>query len=138
MVRLLIIVLLSVLGIIIFKAVKEIANAYAKQVELNEYELVLSTKYSTEQLAVLDKMILEAIDKYKILNIEYRDVVYITDKIQEDMIRTVLSNVLKGMSPLLKKKLYYIYGEEYLEDTILEKIQLQVLDYTTSVNSNLQ
>lgn len=119
------------------KVIKTFAQAYQKQVDIKEYELAINTKYDSDQLAVLDKLILEAIDKYKILNIEYMDTVYITDKIQKDMIHTVLKNVLKAMSPLLKKKLSFIYGTEYIEDIILEKIQLQVLDYTIETNSNL-
>ena len=119
------------------KVIKTFAQAYQKQVEIKEYELAINTKYDSDQLAVLDKLILEAIDKYKILHVEYMDTVYITDKIQKDMIYTVLKNVLKAMSPLLKKKLSFIYGTEYIEDIILEKIQLQVLDYTIETNSNL-
>lgn len=135
--KLLILVIILIVLILVFKTINNLIKVYSKKIDIDETNSMLNTALDTSILDILDKMIIESADKYKVFNIEFKDVPYITDDIQNEMIRNILSDVLHSISPYMRKKLYCVYDQKYIENVILEKIQVIVLDYTLEINGTL-
>lgn len=136
MVRLVIVILVL---LIIRSACKSIAvyvTAYKKKIDIMEFNSVLNANYDNTSLNVVDEIIADAVTRYRIYNIEMKRIPYITESIQSDMIRGVLEDVLTNIPKVLSNKLVAIYGKEYMEDAILQKVQTHVIEYTVQVNSN--
>lgn len=127
-------VIILVLVIQIPRILNRWIDTYAKKVNTEEYNLLMNTDMGDVTLDIIDKFIDASLSKYKLLNIECMNTPYITDEIQRDMIESTLADVLKSMSYYTKKKLYFVYNKDYIDDLILERIQMQVLDYTVLVN----
>ena len=92
--------------------------------------------FDWDDLALLDTIINESLNEYKILNFEYENNIYIKEDEINKMVASVLKNVLTKMSPLFLDKLSYIYNKNVLEDEILKKVRFSVLAYVTEVNGN--
>lgn len=135
--KVLILVIILIVLVMGFRTINNLIKVYSKKIDIDETNSMLNTALDTSILDTLDKMIIESADKYKVFNIEFKDVPYITDDIQKEMIRNILSDIFHSMSPYMKKKLYCIYDQKYIENIILEKVQVIVLDYTLEINGTL-
>lgn len=133
---LVIIILILIVAILALKVVKIFAISYKKKIDIAEQDIYLNYSYNKDDIKIVDTFIEESFDKYKLFNIAYRDIAYITDRMQSDMIEYILTDVLKSLSPALTKKLSFLYGKEHMQDIILEKIQLTAIELTTSINNN--
>lgn len=100
------------------------------------YEFTIFRKYgaSNNDLNVIDRIITDSVDKYKILHFGFDKDFYMTDKIRDKMIKDILEEVLKSLSPEMFNTLSVIYNKESLEDIILSKIKLAILDFEVSTN----
>lgn len=114
-----------------------------KQIELDTFRLELDQfriyrKYSSSEndFKMLNHIIEESIAKYKILHFGFNKDLYITDKMQDKMISDILTEVLNALSDTTFATLTVIYNKEYIEDLILSKIKIAVLDYIITVNGN--
>lgn len=136
--QLIILVIILIAMILVFKTINNLIAVYSKKIDIEETNIILNTELDTSILDTLDNMINDSATKYKIFKIEFKDVPYISDDIQEEMIHYILSDVLHSISPYMKKKLYCVYDKKYIENLILEKIQILVLDYTMEINGTLK
>lgn len=89
----------------------------------------------SDNFNILDNLIKHESDMYQVYNFpSYVEDMYITEEDQNKMLKTVLSNVLKKISPIYMNKLKYIYNEDIIEDIIFEKVRDAVLNVSVEIN----
>ena len=126
-----------ILGVLIF-----IINKFNKNLkEKTDYEqLKFNLEYEPKDtdFQIIDALIKENLDAYKILKLESVDKLYITQQIQENIFEYVLRQVLYQISPMYMQRLYFIYNKDKIDEVITQKINLHILDYTIEVNGNIR
>lgn len=123
---------LFMIGLYTYKVYKELN--FKRKFEENKFNI--EYKITDDDIKLLDRLIQERVDIYKIYKIEGNNIKYITEAIQNDMIKFILKDVIRHISPIYYSKLKYIYNEDIIEDIILEKIRMHVLEYTIEVNGS--
>lgn len=127
------------LGVAIILSCIYVGKRLENNTSLNERMYLFSLPINTEEnFFILDKMIKEEIDRYTIYNFPKTDDLYINEDDQNKMLRYILSQVLKKISPVYMNKLRYIYNEEVIEDIIYEKVRDGVLNYTVEINGTFR
>lgn len=121
-------------GILIFGILKEIKQKR----NLEQLKLNLDYQITDADFSLLDKLIGETFQQYQILNIELLNTKHITEDLQNKIIEDLLKMVLTRISPIYMNKLSYIYNIDHIEDLILEKIRLIVIDYSVENNNTLE
>ena len=114
-------------------------KVYKKKLEQGEAQYkyyIASMPIPMDDLAILDKLITDEFDRYQIMKLAHKQNLYITEAIQTNMIREIFVNVYSSLSDDLVNKLCIIYKKQHLEDLIIQKIQMVVLNYTIEVNGN--
>lgn len=112
----------------------KLINVFGRKVDILEYNILMNSGNGINPLNEIDTMVSEILMKYRTLYIDCMNTPYINDDMKNDMIDSTLKKVLMSMSQYNKKRLLYLYNKEYIEDTILEIIQLKVLDIILEVN----
>lgn len=104
--------------------------------ELKEKMFLFSLPINDEDnFLILDKIIQNECQSWQIYNVpSFEKDCYMTEENQNKMLRGVLSQVLKKLSPVYINKLKYIYNEEVIEDIIFEKVRDSVLNFTVEIN----
>lgn len=106
---------------------------------LNEKMYLFSLPINSEEnFNILDNMIKEEVDRYAVYNFPNGDDLYINEEDQNKMLRYILTQVLKKLSPVYLSKLKYIYNEDIIEDIIYEKVRDAVLNYTIEINGTFR
>lgn len=106
---------------------------------LNEKMYLFSLPINSEEnFNILDNMIKEEVDRYAVYNFPNGDDLYINEEDQNKMLRYILTQVLKKLSPVYLGKLKYIYNEDIIEDIIYEKVRDAVLNYTIEINGTFR
>lgn len=127
------------LGVAIILSCIYVGKRLENNTSLNERMYLFSLPINTEEnFFILDKMIKEEVDRYTIYNFPKTDDLYINEEDQTKMLRYILSQVLKKISPVYMNKLRYIYNEEVIEDIIYEKVRDGVLNYTVEINGTFR
>lgn len=127
------------LGVAIILSCIYVGKRLENNTSLNERMYLFSLPINTEEnFFILDKMIKEEVDRYTIYNFPKTDDLYINEEDQTKMLRYILSQVLKKISPVYMNKLRYIYNEEVIEDIIYEKVRDGVLNYTIEINGTFR
>jgi len=99
-------------------------------------EMNMSYHIDEQDINIIDNIVKESFDSYIFRNMEKMDTMYIKSDLQNEMVIETMKIVLLHMSPLLKTKLSYIYDPEYIDNIILQKVQVVVVDYCIGVNGN--
>ena len=132
-----IIIIILIVGLIVLnKTIQEFTLELSNKRRLDELTINLNHVINKEELHILDDMIEECLNEYKILHFEFEENLYITEEIAAEMERNVLKKVLTQISPIFYSKLKYIYNENIIENYILTKIRFSILDYKIEVNGN--
>lgn len=107
-------------------------------VKLKRDMFMFSLPIDESNFIILDNLIRDEINIYQIYNLpSFEDKLYISEKEQQKMLKIILSNVLKKISPIYMNKLKYIYNEEVIEDIIFEKVRDSVMNLTVEINGSL-
>lgn len=136
---LLVVVCINILiGMGIVLSVVKLEKEIKYDMKLKEKMFLFSLPINDEEnFLILDKIILEESQRYQIYNFpSYADDNYIAKKDQEKMLKYILSQTLKKISPVYINKLKYIYNEEVIEDIIFEKVRDTVLNVTVEINGS--
>lgn len=113
-----------------------IISKYLKQkILLEKTKLDITFPYDSD-LSVIDIIINNEVESYKLYNIISKQIVYINEEEQQKMIYAVLKNVLASISPHLINKLKFIYNYNIIEDIICEKVKTKVLETAIDINSS--
>lgn len=109
-----------------------------EKIKLEKLKLYNSIDFEAKY-ELLNKMIIEELDDYKILNFTYREnEVYITEDMQKDMINKVTTKVIERTTDAIKSNLKLVYNissDEDLINIIGRLVSLQVLAYSIDINS---
>ena len=88
---------------------------------------------------ILDRIIQHELEIYQIYNFpKYADDTYISEDDQNKMMKEVMRQTLRKISPIYMDKLKYIYNEDIIEDIIFEKIRDGVLQFSVEINGTFR
>lgn len=97
---------------------------------------ITSADYEEEKIiAHLDYIIQEALDYYKIMNIDTKSISYINSKIENEILDYLADTVPDRLSRLLLSKLSLIYNPEYINKFIAEHIYMVVTNFVLEFNA---
>ena len=87
-------------------------------------------------LKIIDDIINNVFTNYQIMDLSNINNLYITEKLQVEIITSVFNKVYHSISDNIINKLLLVYNKEYIEDMIAQKVQQVVLQYTIEINGN--
>lgn len=130
----------TLLGIAIIFNIAYFASKVKQTNDTNKKLLLFNLPINNEEnFLILDRLISDEINIYKIYNFPpLEEDMYINEEDQNKMIRVVLTQVLKKISPVYIEKLKYIYNEIIIEDIIYEKIRDSVMNFTIEINGEFR
>lgn len=126
-----------ILGVLIF-AINKINKTLKEKSDYEQLRFNLSYEPKETDFLIIDKLIEQNLNEYKILKLESVDKLYITQQIQENIFEYVLRQVLYQISPMYMQRLYFIYNKDKIDEVIAQKINLYILDYTIEVNGSIR
>ena len=109
-------------------------NSHKKSMlQLERDRLDLDTKLDLEFIDILDKMIMDTFNEYKVLNLAY-DQTYINTEKEEQILSEVSDLVAARLSTTFKKQLSLYYNPSVIPEVIGKKIYLIVMNYVIENN----
>ena len=105
---------------------------------LEQLKLNLNYEVKDQDFILLDRLIQENMQAYEIYHAEELNKKFISTETQNKMIESLLKTTLEHISPIYLNKLSYIYNVEHIEDIILDKIKLVVINFTVETNNTLE
>jgi hypothetical protein len=100
----------------------------------NQKIIIEQSVYDENIPAVVDKIILECLNEYIVLNKGWKEKEYIREEDEKEIINALIEIVLTRMSKTMLRKIRAYYNEELAEEVITEKIYMLVLNYTIENN----
>ena len=114
---------------------KAIASYLKAKAVMMKYQIDMETDVS-EIEDELEGIIVEALNYYTILNVDYRgDVVYINDAIEAQIREGVTKIVTENLTDARIARFGLIYNSAALADVIGKKVYLAVMNYRITFNS---
>lgn len=108
-----------------------------REQSINQSNYYLSSiPINLKEFDLLDSIIQETFNRYEILNLAHKQNLYITEAIQSKIISDITKEIFYGLSDNVFDKLSLIYKKDHIEDIIVQKIQMIVLNYTIETNGN--
>lgn len=111
---------------------------YKRKNDLEQLEMNLNFTINEDNLKIIDDLVSDAFNHFCFINYDKMNQEYINTQVQQEAINEVLKTTLLRLSPVYMNKLSYIYNRNYIEDLILEKTQIVVIDYCVKVNGSLE
>lgn len=111
---------------------------YKRKNDLEQLEMNLNFTINEDDLKIIDDLVSDAFNHFCFINYDKMNQEYINTQVQQEAINEVLKTTLLRLSPVYMNKLSYIYNRNYIEDLILEKTQIVVIDYCVKVNGSLE
>lgn len=106
-----------------------------KKIKINEFSSNINSKIDEKTFDLLDKIIEESFSEYIILNVEYKDIEYVDNKLEKEITTNVSHLVAERLSKTLINKISLVYNVDNLPKLIAEKVYLHTLNYTINKNS---
>lgn len=108
-----------------------------REQSINQSNYYLSSiPINLKEFDLLDNIIQETFNRYEILNLAHKQNLYITEAMQSKIISDITKEIFYGLSDNIFDKLSLIYKRDHIEDIIVQKIQMIVLNYTIETNGN--
>lgn len=109
---------------------------YKRRLMLDDYKLKLELEVSpAEILEQLDIYITEAFNEYIVLNIEFKELEYISKEIEDEINRNVSRKVVDRLSPVFLDKFALVYNKDNFSKLLSDRVYLLTLNYTVQKNS---
>lgn len=124
------------IGAVLFIAVYYIHSMNVNKrryLQLEKDKLDLSVKFDLEFTDILDKMVMDTFDEYRLLNLEF-DKSYINKDREEEIITTVGGLVSERLSTTFLKQLGLYYNPSVISEVIGKKVYLTVMKYVIENN----
>ena len=103
---------------------------------VEEKKNITTMTFNFENIGILDKVIDDIFTSYQIMKLSHKENLYITDKLQAEIIKDIYTEVYTALSDDVFNNLSLIYKKEYIEDLLVKKVQMVVMNYTIAVNGN--
>ena len=84
----------------------------------------------------MDYIINDTLDQYVIFQLQPKNVYYINNKIEEEIINYMTDHIPDKLSNTLMQQLRLVYNEEYVAEFIASRIYMAVLNYVIEYNVN--
>lgn len=124
-----------VIIIMLYDLTKKIINTYARNIALKSDVIIRDTQYKEEDIIKhLDYIIKETLDEYILLQIRPKQIFYINNKIETEIINYLLEEIPKRLSKTLLTHLSFIYNSDYVGEFIGRHIYMIVLEYVLDYN----
>lgn len=130
----LLMIIVSILLLILTLYVLKSMDNMNKKLKLKEYEININTGTGEEIFSTLDRIIAECFSEYTVLNIEYKETVYIDSELEKQITTDVSHKILDRLSPTLIAKISLVYNINNLSLLISERVYLHTLNYTIEKN----
>lgn len=130
-----------IVGLLVINLISKINlnNQMAKEckgrLKLEEYKINMNLNIDTNVISQLEFLIEETFSEYIALNIEYREIGYISAEIEDIICREVSKQVIDKMSPVFFDKISLVYNKSNFSTLIANRVYLHVVNYTLSKNS---
>ena len=128
---------LSAFGLVAltFYLVRSISNYLKAKAMMMKYQIDMETDVSSIE-EELEGIIMECLNYYTILNIEYRgDIVYINDPIEAQIRTGVTDMVTERLTDHRIARFNLVYNAASLADIIGKKVYLAVMNYRLTYNN---
>ena len=87
-------------------------------------------------LEIIESIIENTLDEYRVLILAPKQVIYINNKQQDEIMEYMSDEVPKRISTIAMKKLEYIYNKDYIGSYIGTTIYMHVLNFVIDYNVN--
>lgn len=132
---------INTIAIIVFLTiiVSKLEKYLKERTSQKALEMNMSYHIDENDLKILDNVVKESFDAYLFQNMEKMDnsATYIKSDLQNEMVIETMKIALLHISPLLRSKLSYIYDPDYVDNIILQKTQMAVINYCIGVNGTM-
>lgn len=105
-----------------------------KELNLREYDLNINSDINDDIFILLDKIIQECFSEYTILNLEYRNIEYINEELEQLITQEVAHRVIDRISPTLISKISLIYNISNFDQLLSERVYLATMAYSLQKN----
>lgn len=124
--------MLFLLACVTIVCVMRIASRF---LNLKESRLSKEIELTDNALQALDQLINSALEEYRLLTLTPKEIFYINNALETEIIKD-LTDLIPGMiSPLLLTKLGYMYHPNYVPSLIGTRIYLAVLNFVLEFNT---
>lgn len=120
--------------LLIFIVLANIFSKIDRLISLKETQITMRARLDNSALTALDNIINEAFEEYKILEFNVKEYQYISNAIEKEIVEYLSAEVSRRISPLLLKKLEYLYNKEYVGQLIGKRVYLIVLNFVLEYN----
>lgn len=121
--------------IMLYDLAKKIINTYARNIALKSDVIIRDTQYKEEDIIKhLDYIIKETLDEYIVFNIRPKQIYYINNKMEKQIIDYLSEEIPKRLSKTLLTHLSFIYNSDYVGEFIGRHIYMIVLEYVLDYN----
>lgn len=109
---------------------------YKSRLMMDEYKMKMGIEITPgDILEHLDAYITEAFNEYIVLNIEFRELDYITKEIEDEINKNVNKMVVDRLSPVFLDKFALVYNKNNFAKFLSDRVYLLTLNYTVQKNS---
>jgi len=126
-------IVIAVVLFIALKYIKMVKTTKEKYLKLEYDRLDLNIKLDLEFTDILDKLIMDTFNEYKLLNLAYDDTFINKDK-EEHIYKDMTDLVSARLSNTFIKQLGLYYNPSIISDIIGKKIYLIVMQYVIEHN----
>lgn len=113
----------------------QMARECKGRIKLEEYKINMNLNIDTTIIEQLEFLIEDTFNEYIALNIEFRELSYITAEIEDIIFRDVSKQVVDKMSPVFFDKISLIYNKAHFSTLITNRVYLHTINYSLSKNS---
>ena len=113
----------------------QMARECKGRIKLEEYKINMNLNIDTTIIEQLEFLIEDTFNEYIALNIEFRELAYITAEIEDIICREVSKQVVDKMSPVFFDKISLIYNKTHFSTLITNRVYLHTVNYSLSKNS---
>ena len=107
-----------------------------RRIMLDDYKLKMQLEISpAEILEQLDIYITEAFNEYIVLNIEFKELEFISKEVEDEINRNVSRKVVDRLSPVFLDKFALVYNKDNFPKLLSDRVYLLTLNYTVQKNS---
>lgn len=133
-------IILAAIGLLVIyilgaRFVNVINSRNLMQRDIEMYKIKFSEQ---DILSHLDFIITDCLDYYIAMHLTPKNIYYINNKTEAELVNTLSKTVSERISPTLYSQLSLIYDSNQIASVIGEKIYLKVLEYVIQFNVNNQ
>ena len=120
--------------IFIFNVVDRIFEYKEEKLEIEKHRIRLETELSTDLDSLLDRIINNCFNEYKVMELIIKPDWYIKENEEIKINKDIAELVAQRLSPTIMDKLNIVYNENAISDIIAKKIHFIVANYVIEHN----